>query len=408
MYSAFFVILIDIVGFSMMVPLFAYYPMKLGASPAIIGLLMAIYPMAIFLTTPFLGRMSDFYGRRPILIISMAGSVVSYLMLANANSLLLIGLARFFGGVMAGNIAAAQAYMTDISSEENRAKAMGLIGAAFGLGFIIGPLLSSWMAGDSFKDADLVLPAYVAAGLSAIALLGVLFFLPESLSKAHREELKSKVRETRIKEFYRVLKHPDIRRIACIGLLIQLCGGLFETFFPVWVSDMGTGLVQGPRGLIPFLMASGVAVVIVQGGLVGPMTKKFGEHYLLKANATLYIVSVFGITIAADFKNITLAYFFMAFVFAGSAFLNTCTQSLVSKKALTTQRGITMGVFTAVGTLGRTLGTLVTGLLMQVFGVHTPYYMAAFVMIVVLILVFDMQRQREKINIEERTIQSSA
>ncbi len=186
----FFVIVLDLIGFGIVVPIMAYYVIRLGGGPELATALMALYPVGMFIATPILGRLSDYYGRKPILIISTIGAIFGYLMLGLAGSLWVVGLARLLGGLMAGNISTAQAYVTDITSEDNRARGMWLIGAGFGLGFIIGPALGSYLAGDDFATANLVLHAIVSAALCTASLLAVIFLLPESLDRIHREELR--------------------------------------------------------------------------------------------------------------------------------------------------------------------------------------------------------------------------
>ena len=247
-------------------------PCNSAASPSTATLLMGLYTLAMIITTPILGRLSDFYGRRPVLMLSMLGACAGYLLLANANSLWVIALARLISGAMAGNIATAQAYMTDVSSERDRAKAMGLIGAAFGLGFIIGPVLGSWLAGDNFATANLALPAYVSAGLSFLAFVAVLVALPETLTAAQRAESKAAPRQSRLQELVEVFRRPLTLQVIMCGVIYNVGAGLFETIFPIWASDRGTHLAAGPNGLIPFLLVGGMTLVVVQGTLVGPLS----------------------------------------------------------------------------------------------------------------------------------------
>ena len=245
MYIAFFVIVIDLIGFGIMVPIFAFYALNLGASPALATVMMGLYSVAMFLTTPILGRVSDYYGRRPVLMLSMLGATIGYLILANASSLWMVAAARLISGAMAGNMAAAQAYMTDVSTEKNRAKAMGLIGAAFGLGFILGPAIGSYLAGDSFENANFALPAYVSAALSFTAFLAVVVALPESLDKAHRDALRAQPKTSRWQEITEVMKRPLARKVILTGFVYNIAAGFFEAVFPIWASYEGAALGTG-------------------------------------------------------------------------------------------------------------------------------------------------------------------
>lgn len=389
----FLVILVDLIGFGIMVPIFAFYPLNLGYSPALATLLMSLYVIAQFLTAPILGRLSDSYGRRPVLMLSMLGGTAGYLILANANSLWMIALARIISGAMAGNISAAQAYMTDISGPEDRAKAMGLIGAAFGIGFLIGPLIGGYLAGDSFANANLSLPAYVSAALAFTAFVLVALFLPESHPAEKRTPIKAKS-EGRWQQLKRVSAGANVRMLLLCGLVFNVAAGLFESLFPIWVSDHGTNLVElqaqqfpifgsGPQGLVPFLLLGGIVMVTIQGGLIGPLSRRFGERRLLKTAALFYIAGILGLVFAADWQSLLLSYLAMAIVSGAGAIIITSMQSLVSQQAEETERGIMMGIFSSASTVGRAVGTICTGMLFTYAFIHASYYAAALMALVV-------------------------
>jgi DHA1 family tetracycline resistance protein-like MFS transporter len=394
MYIAFLVILIDMIGFGIMVPIFAFYVLKFGASPALATVMMSLYVGAMFLTTPLLGRLSDLYGRRPVMMLSMLGATAGYILLAFATNLWMVGISRLISGAMAGNISTAQAYITDVTTEENRAKGMGLIGAAFGLGFIIGPAIGSILAGNDFDSANLALPAMVSAGMTFAAFLMIVFVLPESLAKEHRDAAKKRPQVSRLDSFKQVLGRRLILEIIICALLFNIAAGLFEALFPIWISDTpgGTGLVHGPKGLLPYLLVGGFTLAIVQGGLIGKLTQKFGEHTLLRAGALLYGAALFGMTVAADLVNKPFTFFFMAVVSAAGAMIMTCTQSLVSMCAEKTERGVVMGVYNSVSTIGRFAGTLITGTLFHELYKHAPYWTCGVLMLILIWMSFSMQK----------------
>src|SRR5260221_10370495 len=182
----FAVIVIDLIGFGLVIPLLPFYGEHFSASPLVVTLLMSTYSLFQLFAAPLWGGLSDRHGRRPILLVSLAGGVVGYLWLGIADALWMLFAARALQGVCAGNIAAAQAYVGDVTTPENRAKGMGMIGAAFGIGFIIGPALGGFLAGGDPATARLGAPFYVGAGLSALAFLGALIFLKESLPPHRR------------------------------------------------------------------------------------------------------------------------------------------------------------------------------------------------------------------------------
>ena len=176
-------VFIDLLGYSLILPLLPYYADQFGASLTLIGLLGTANALGQLVAAPIIGRLSDRYGRRPLLIVSISGTVFGFLMLGLANSLWMLFLSRILDGFLGGNITLAQAYITDVTDNKERAKGLGLIGAAFGLGFIIGPAMGGTLAG----DGNYALPALIASGLAFLNLLGVFFWLPESLPPEERE-----------------------------------------------------------------------------------------------------------------------------------------------------------------------------------------------------------------------------
>jgi DHA1 family tetracycline resistance protein-like MFS transporter len=371
----FFVIVLDLIGFGIMIPIFPYFAESLGAGPALATVLMATYSAALFISTPFLGRLSDYYGRKPVLLLSMAGAVIAYLMLASATTLWMIALARFIGGAMAGNLAAAQAYVADITSAENRAKGMGMVGAAFGIGFIVGPALGSALGGSNFEDANFVIPALFSATMSSLAFLTILFFLPESLPLESRLELRQQPRLNRLQGLRVLTSKPALMAIISCALVYNIGAGLVESLFPIWTAALG--IIDGPRGLMPILLASGIVLVAIQGGLIGPMTRRYGELTLLRAGACVYATGLVGMAFAGEQGSLLAVTVAMMVQSAGAACVLTSAQSLASMAAVHTDRGMVMGVFSSAGTLGRTMGTLATGALFANLHVHSSYVLGA-------------------------------
>src|SRR5216683_5564795 len=178
----FLIVFVDLVGFGLIIPLLPFYAERFGASPQQVTILMAVYSLMAMLAAPLWGRLSDRIGRRPVLMASMLAAALAYLWLGLASALWMLFAARAFAGACAGNIAAAQAYIADVTPPERRAKGMGMIGAAFGLGFIIGPVLGGVIAGNDLATADLETPGLIAAAMSLTAVFGVILLLQESAS----------------------------------------------------------------------------------------------------------------------------------------------------------------------------------------------------------------------------------
>ena len=385
----FFVIVLDLIGFGIMVPILAYYVVQLGGGPELATFCMALYAIGMLVSTPILGRLSDYYGRKPVLMLSMIGAIVGFLMLGFAQSLWMVAISRILAGLMAGNISAAQAYITDITSEENRAKGMGLIGAAFGLGFIVGPALGSYLAGDDFATANLFLPAMVAAGMDAAALLAIIFLLPESLDPASKAALRRQPRVGRLRAARELWARPLLPQFL-IGVLIYNVGaGLVEAIYPLWVRD--TGIAAGPRDLMPLLLAGGVVLAVVQGGLIGPLTRAWGEHRLFQLGALGFSLAMVCTIIAGEYGSYYGAMAAMALQSGAAALVLTSMQSLVSQCAGPTERGMVMGVYSSAGTLGRILGTLVTGVIFARIHIESPYAVAVLSMFCVFLIARSVQ-----------------
>ena len=389
MYIAFFIVLLDMIGFGIMLPILAYFALQLGASPGMATFCMALYVVGMFFATPVWGRLSDRFGRKPIMVISLAGAVLGYLVLGFASAVWMVAVSRLFSGLMAGNLSVAQAYVADVTSEDNRAKAMGMLGAAFGLSFILGPMLGGWLAGDSFENANLQLPAMVSAGLSLSALLVVLFFMRESLPAGASGERP--VQSPRA-----LLSWIMASRALCLlllaALIYNLAAGFTESIFPIWAD--ATNIAHGPRDLVPVLFVAGVAMVVVQGGLIGPLTRAFGERWLVRIGSILFAVSALLLTVAGDASSTLAVSAVLVGQAIGAALVLTSMQSLTSKEAGPDNRGAVMGLYSAMGTLGRAVGTGLTGTAFAVFNMHASFYIGASLMFLLFVLALAIRGPR--------------
>ncbi|HMN62186.1 MAG TPA: MFS transporter, partial [Anaerolinea sp.] len=258
--SIFLIVFIDLLGFSLILPLLPYLARTFQASDFQIGLLVAVYAAASLVGSPVLGRLSDRYGRRPMLLISIAGTVAGFLVLGFANTLWMLFLARIIDGVTAGNISIAQAYISDVTNEKNRAKGLGLIGAAFGLGFIIGPAV-----GGALSQISYAAPAFVAAGLAALNWLMVAFWLPESLSLEKRREILLSRRATLSPGgLFAALRRPIVGPLLHTRFFFGLSFSIFQSIFALYALErFNLGAVQ--TGYI--LAYVGVLSVFTQGFL---------------------------------------------------------------------------------------------------------------------------------------------
>jgi DHA1 family tetracycline resistance protein-like MFS transporter len=376
----FLVVVIDLIGFGIIIPLLPFFAEHYQASPYEVGLLMAIYSLTQFAAAPFWGRLSDRIGRRPVLLISLAGAVLAYLWLGIAEELWVLFVARAVGGFMAGNISAAFAYVADITTRETRAKGMGMIGAAFALGFTIGPAIGGILAGSDPINADFQSPAFAAAGLSGFALILGVFTLKESLSDKIRQRIAEKPKDTRAKQFGLALKKPNIRLLLLLSFLAIFAFAGVEATFAMW-SHRKYGWGPEQNGYLFALI--GLSGALIQGGLIGKMTKQFGEANLILQGS---IALAIGIGLVPFATEIWMLILIMLIAVYGFSIISPSLNSLISLQTSEEDQGVMMGVARSATTLARVGGPAWAGTLFSVLGMDWPYFGGACIMAVVIIL----------------------
>ena len=379
----FFIVFIDLLGFGIIIPQLPFYGVHFGASPAAVTWLMACYSLAQFFMSPVLGRLSDRIGRRPVLLVSMACSCLAYLWLGFAGALWMLFAARLMAGAGAGNIAAAQAYVTDITSPETRAKGMGMIGAAFGLGFTVGPWLGGVVAGANPTAEDLQRPAFLAAGLSALAFILVTAILKESLPptgprapSASRWELARNS-----------MGRPTLRLLILLFFAITAAFAGMETTFALWTKD---AFGWGPEQVGWLFFFVGCVLIVVQGGVIGPLSRRLGEARLVLIGSAAIALGLGTVTLSA---NLPILLFASACLAVGMGLLNPSITSLISRQAAMEERGGIMGVAQSGASLARVVGPAVAGPLYELLGRNAPYYVGALVMLGVLGLALRLPRE---------------
>ena len=386
--ALFLIVVIDLIGFGIVIPLLPFYAEHFQASPDVIALLMATYSFTQFLSTPIWGRASDRWGRRPILLLSLAGAVLSYTGLAFSDSLWMLFASRALGGVMAGNISAAFAYVADITTAKNRAKGMGLVGAAFGLGFVIGPAIGGILAGPDPATADYQTPALAAAGLSLTALVLALMILKESLSPVIRARLALQPVQPRLALFIEVLGRREIGLLIAITFLVTFVFSGVEAVFALWSErTLGWGPEQNGY-LFSFV---GVLSALVQGGLIGRLARRFGEANLVVQGAVALSIGL----IVLPFAD-TLVFLLPAMVVLVYGF-SICTpslNSLISMQVGDDEQGKVLGVTRSASTLARVAGPAWAGFMFTALGKDWPFFGGAVVMISVLLLGLQVRRRR--------------
>ncbi len=386
MLTLFLIVFIDLIGFGLILPLLPFYAQHFGASDQMVSVLFTMYSFGQFFASPFLGRLSDRIGRRPVLIFSQAGNIVAYLALANAHSLPLVFLARFFAGITAGNIATAQAYIGDITTPANRAKGMGVLGAAFGLGFIVGPAIGGLLAGSTVTDATLARPAYLAACMSAIAMLGVIFRLPESVTPERRAALLASPRLSRLQAARNVLGQLDLQMLLLTYFITTVAVAVMETSYTLWAN--GT-FGWGPKQVGLIFAGIGIVLAGVQGGAIGKLSRRFGETSLIVAGSLLLLAGLLSLPFANGLTWLLLS---SALIAAGYGVAQPSFNSLLSRRAPSTQQGLVMGVAQSASSLSRVLGPLLSGAAFYL-GLRAPFLVAAALMVPVALLMLGVRKQ---------------
>ncbi|MFZ5810373.1 MAG: MFS transporter [Chloroflexota bacterium] len=385
--TIFVIVFVDLLGFGLILPLLPYYAETYGASAAMVGLLVASYAGAQLIGAPLLGRLSDRYGRRPVLLLSVTGTLVGFLLLGFADPLgrlistltapqaangMIIGvlfLSRILDGLTGGNITVAQAYIADVTDEQNRARGLGLIGAAFGLGFIIGPA-----AGGALSQGGYSLPAFVAAGVSFLNLLAIFFLLPESLSGERRAEaMLSRRAPFTLRALMEALQRPTVGPLLHVRFFYGLAFATFQSIFSLFAQAIG--LMPQTTGYV--LAYVGLLSVIVQGGLIGLLTKRFRENWLIISG--LWVMT--GALLAWAFTTSLWALLLVLLPLALSGgVLNTVIQSAISKSVSREEVGGILGIAASLESATRVIAPTVGGFLIGNLGTWAPGVFCAILM----------------------------
>jgi DHA1 family tetracycline resistance protein-like MFS transporter len=367
----FLTIFVNLIGFGIIIPLLPFYAETFGASPIVIGLLFAVFSLCQLVAAPVLGDLSDRYGRRPILIFSLLGTVVSFAMLALAHSVVMLFLARVVDGLSGGNISTARAYVADVTEPKDRARAYGLIGAAFGLGFIMGPALSGLLAQVSYTA-----PIWAAAGLTFVAAAMAWFWLPETVHRAHAGVGNP------LSYLPELLERTPIRRVLTVDFIYWFAFSIFQTTFALFAARR-FDFNASRTGY--FMAAFGVLGAVIQGGFIRPIVKRTGDKTMFIAGA---LFSIAGLAAAATAHSVTLFAISLVPLAFGMGFGHPTVSSLVSRAGRGDEQGRVQGAASAVESLGRTLGPVWGNASLQRYGEAAPFYSgAAFLVLAVLFVI---------------------
>ncbi len=365
----FLTIFVNLIGFGIIIPLLPFYAETFGASPLVIGLLFAVFSLCQLAAAPALGDLSDRYGRRPVLVFSLAGTVVSFVLLAVAHSITMLFVARIVDGLSGGNISTARAYVADVTEPKDRARAYGLIGAAFGLGFILGPALSGVLARISYTA-----PIWAAAGITLVATAMAWLWLPETVHRARAGTGNP------FRYLPALIRRPLVRRVLFIDFTYWFAFAVFQTTFALFAARR-FGFDAPKTGY--FFAAFGVLGAVIQGGFIRPMVRRLGDR------PTFILGLAFGATglVASTFAH-SVALFAIALVplAFGIGFGHPTVTSLVSLVARADEQGRVQGAASAVESLGRTIGPVWGNASLEALGDSTPYISAAAVLLLTLLI----------------------
>jgi MFS transporter, DHA1 family, tetracycline resistance protein len=335
----FLVVFVDLLGFGMVIPVMPRYAAEMGAPTAWIGLLLTGYSAMQFIFAPIWGRLSDRVGRRPVLLASIAMTAVGFIGYSLAPTFGWLLASRLFAGAATANLAIARAYVADVTTPENRSKGMGMIGASFGLGFILGPAIASWLS-----HYSLAAPGYAAAALSLANLVAAWLILPEPARRtlaAHRPRFEALTGE---------LRHPGIRRLLLASFIAILAFAALEATFSLFAKDV----FQLDQAHVGYVFAYiGVVAVVMQGGLIGPLTRRFGEARLLVAGLALQAVSFVILPYVGTLGGMLAV---LAPMSIGTGLTQPSLSSLLSRMARKEDQGGTLGIGESASAMGRIIG----------------------------------------------------
>jgi len=364
----FLIVAVDILGLTIIIPLLPFYAERFGATPQVVGILTASYAICQFLAGPILGKISDRVGRRPLLLVSQVGTFIGFLILGWAHTLTMVFVSRIIDGITAGNISLAQAYIADVTEPENRTRAFGLIGVSFGFGFLIGPAISGFLAQYGYQY-----PIYAAAALSAISIIATYFLLPRTLPHESHGETRYESDETadetgrRLSVFdfgayAKFFKHTEIAPLLWQFLCFTLTFSLFISGFALFAERRFTwhDVPFGPREVGFMYAYAGFLGLILQGGLIGRLTKKYGEKKLILTGFMAAAVGYVMLGLTFRFGFLIIVTMITSY---GTGVLRPAITSLITRAASRREQGVVLGLTQSVTSVAQIFCPLLAGAL---------------------------------------------
>jgi DHA1 family tetracycline resistance protein-like MFS transporter len=362
----FLIVLVDVLGFTIILPLLPFYSERLGASPTEVGALVSIYAICQLIAGPILGQLSDRMGRRPLLLVSQAGTLIGFLLLAFSTRLWMVFLARAIDGATAGNITIAQAYISDVTKPEQRAKSFALIGIAFGFGFLVGPAISGFLSRYGYQ-----FPIFAAAILSLTSILFTTFLLPSrevihEHNEAARESGASERRLSLISwgQYSRFFRDSELAKLLAQWLLFAFSFSTFVSGFALFAERRYTwnGHPVGGREVGYVFAFSGALGIVMQGGVVGRLVKWLGERQVVRIG---FLTSFIGYAAVGFTHTIGELLWVSALSSAGGAGLRPALTSLITQKAGRREQGVIIGLTQSLMSVAQIIAPIISGLLID-------------------------------------------
>ncbi len=375
--TIFVVVLLDIVGFSMLIPVLPYYAGSLGATPTEVGLLGGLYALCQFVGAPIMARFSDKYGRKVMFLLDVAGSVIGYVILGFASSLWMVFLSRFIAGCVAANIPIGYAAISDITDTPSRSKALGLIGAAFGIGFTIGPALGGILSKQSYA-----LAAFAATGVAVANFIFILIAVKESRSlierMASRDEHKSIFDIFDLKELRKVLQMPRVALVLLFWLGFSLAFAMFQQNIALF-NKYRLSLTAKESGYV--FAYIGLLVSLSQGVVLRQLTKRFSDMQLLLIFTPVMALGLVLWVLTPNWQVLLIA--LLPLCLAGSTLI-AVTNSILTKSVAEQDTGGIMGISAAIDNSTRVMTAAAGGWMIQYIGIYAPGIVASAIMLLLI------------------------
>ncbi len=366
----FLIVFVNFLGYGIVFPILPLLTVQYGGDPIISGVLIAVFSLMQVISMPILGRLSDRYGRRPLLLFSLWGTVLSFAMMGLTHSIFWLLIARIIDGISGGNISIASAYIADITDKKGRAGGMGILAAGISLGFIFGPL---W--GGFFGSISLAAPFIAATILTVISVLLTQFSLPESVSK---KELNYEKKHFSFAAFWKHVTEPVMFILYATSLLLFWAqSGVFTT-----MSLFAKDVLQMTVGSVSLLFAfGGILSAVIQGGLIGKVVAKVSEEKIFVVSA---VAAAGGFAVMSRGSTPLLFAVGMTVFSIGNSFLMPVVQSMVSERSSPHEQGGNLGLMQSFGSVGRIFGPIVAGYIYEKISPFSPSLMGAIIMLLIL------------------------